>query len=473
MRRSPATALAILMGLVLLAAWAFNMLLGKRFASGEVYAHGSSLRADPMGTKALHDSLNRIPGVRAERNYRDLSRLKGSRDMTLLLVMVTPAMFADGGELDGESVLRFANEGGRVVIALHGQKTDWNTVLEAADRRRDENAERRRDERRKKMGKPPLSDEKKKKEKGKDDDEDDEDIITRGRRAKDKDDPMLPPQSLKRLLGVKVNQQNFVMTPGGALKLTTPMGVGVEEGLPDWHTRTSISFTDEVTSKWKPLAMLENDVVLASRDTDAGGSIVLATDSYFLSNEALYHGAATKFLSWLIGPSGTVIFDETHLGTLEQPGIMALAKRHRLHGLFLGGLLLFALFVWKSSMSLVPARDDDAPSRTVAGRGATAGLVSLLRRGIPQAQVLRRGLDAWEHGSRHRSPAMQARIDQARQHLPVLEATSVRRGALSSLYHVMCEMLHPRPNQPLTPAPKARAQAPAPSQPEHSSRPLS
>ena len=80
MRRSPATYIAILIGLVLVTAWAFNALIGKRFASGEVYAPGSSLRADPLGTKALHDSLNRISGIRAERNFRDLSKIKGAKD---------------------------------------------------------------------------------------------------------------------------------------------------------------------------------------------------------------------------------------------------------------------------------------------------------------------------------------------------------------------------------------------------------
>ena len=95
------------------------------------------------------------------------------------------------------------------------------------------------------------------------------------------------------------------------------------------------------------------------------------------------------------------------------------------------------------------------------------GLVSLLRRGIPTAQVLRRGLEAWEHGARHRSPAMQARLDQARQHLPSTEATRVPGGALQSIYRLMCEMLNPRLNASSTASP------PQMPQPDNSSRPLS
>ncbi|RBP42601.1 hypothetical protein DES53_106310 [Roseimicrobium gellanilyticum] len=446
MRRSPAASLAILIGLVLLAAWAFNMLLGKRFAGGDIYAPGSSLRADPLGAKALHDSLNRVSGVRAERNFRDLDKLKGAHDKTLLCLMVTPDAFADGEDVDGEAILRFANEGGRVVIAMQGQKSDWDTVMDSAEERREENAERRREERKKRSKKKPASEQKKQDEKEKKESpKEKEESPATDKDSEDKDDYIRPRKSLRTMLGVAVEQENFVMTPGGALELKTPMGVGVEQDtLPEWHTRTSIKIDDVAREKWKALGLLGQDVVLASRATEAGGSIILATDSYFLTNEALYREPSTRFLSWLLGPAQTVIFEETHLGTLEKPGVMTLARRHRLHGLFFGGMLLFALFVWRSSMSLVPTRDDDAPSRTVAGRGATAGLVSLLRRGIPSAQVLRRGLEVWEHGSRQRSPAMQARIDQARQHLPSTEATRVPGGALRSIYRLMCDMLNPR-----------------------------
>jgi hypothetical protein len=469
MRRSPAASLAILIGLVLVAAWSFNMLLGKRFAATDIYQPGSSMRADPLGSKALHDSLNRIPGLRAERNFRDLEKLEGAPGKTLLCVMMTPKAFADGADVDGEAVLRFANAGGRVVIALQGQKSDFDTVMDSADKRRDENAERRREERRKGQKKKPVTQDKKGDDKiKKEDPKEKKDSTTTDKDPKEGEEFLKPAKSLSEVLGVTVDQENFVMTAGGALKLETPLGVGVEQGtLPGWHTRTSVTVGSEAQEKWKTLGLVNEKVVLTSRETEAGGSVVLATDSYFLTNEALYREPSTKFLSWLMGPAKTVIFEETHLGTLEKPGIVTLARRHRLHGFFFGGMLLFALFVWRSSMSLVPTRDDDAPTRTVAGRGAIAGLVSLLRRGIPSAQVLRRGLEAWEHGARHRSPAMQARIDQARQHLPSSIATRVPGDALRSIYRLMCEMLNPRMN-----ASSAAAPPPMP-QPDTRSRPLS
>ena len=251
------------------------------------------------------------------------------------------------------------------------------------------------------------------------------------------------------------------MTASGALKLEPSPGFDVPPPfLPGWHTRTTMTVQVDAREKWERLATASGKLVLASR-REGAGTLVLATDSYFATNEALYREPSSRFLSWLVGGASEVIFDETHLGAMENPGIMALARRHRLHGLFLGGLLLFALFVWRSSMSLVPSRDHDAPTRTVAGRGATAGLVSLLRRGIPLPQVLRKGLEAWEHGMPRRTAAQQARLAEARALLPSEQTTRARPGSLAALYGSISGTLHSRATSAAPPVP-ATSSPPAP-----------
>ena len=46
-----------------------------RFSTGEVYPYYSTLRSDPLGTKALYYSLQELPGLRVERNVRPLRYL--------------------------------------------------------------------------------------------------------------------------------------------------------------------------------------------------------------------------------------------------------------------------------------------------------------------------------------------------------------------------------------------------------------
>lgn len=451
MRRSPATILAILVGLALLTAWAFQVMIGRRFAGGEVYAPGSSLRTDPLGTRALHDALNRLPSVRASRNFRNLDKLEGAPGSTLVVAMVGADLFTEGSKLNGDALMQFARAGGRVLITLKGQNTDFERLMESAEERREENRKKREEERSRWREKKPESDAEPsptsppedKLEPKRSADPQERKKGERGTRA-----AFASPSSLQEVLGVEVEQQDFVLTVKGALRLEPVAPLPLDPGfLPGWYTRTSVTFPGSSKARWKPLATAGDKVMLALREEGAG-SIILATDSYFLTNEALFREPASRFISWWVGGASQVIFEETHLGTREDPGIMTLARRHRLHGLFLGGLLLFALFVWRSSMSLVPSRGDDAPSRTVAGRGATAGLVSMLRRGIPLPQVLRKGLEAWEQGTPRLTPVQQTRLDQARGHLPPDTARQARPGALAGLYRAISSSLHARPTLP-------------------------
>lgn len=476
MPRSAATSLALLTGAALATLWGFNWLLGQRFSSGEVREPYSTLRADPLGAKALHDALDRLPDIGCERHYRSLAKLDGSRDSMLMCLHVTPEMFHDGEVLDGAALVKFAAAGGRVLVTLDGQRSNWDIVRDSADKRRDENRKRRIEKMKEASGKEgdEVDDEdveddapeEKAPDKKKVDTKESEKSPQEQRRERMKV-LLAPTKSLGEALGVTIKQKNFVMTGKGALKLEAqpalPLGA---EALPEWFTRTTIEFKDKkpgqateketdqkdqekkqadatksAASHWETLAKYQDGVMLAQRRFGAG-TVIVATDSYFASNEALFKSPSTKFLTWLVGGARTVIFDESHLGSNENPGVMALARRHHLHGLFFGGLLLFGLFVWKSSMSLVPAEDEDKPGMVVAGQGATAGLVSLLRRGVPLPQVLRKGLDSWQHGNARLKPALQARLDRARQLLPPENMKRAKSGAVRDIYRLICETLH-------------------------------
>ena len=95
-----------------------------------------------------------------------------------------------------------------------------------------------------------------------------------------------------------------------------------------WLGRDSF---DRLTSGWKVIAVQDGKNVIVER-AFAHGSLVLLADSYPLSNEALATDRNTGFLLWLIDNRSGVLFDETHLGLSERPGIMTLAQRYGLQG---------------------------------------------------------------------------------------------------------------------------------------------
>jgi hypothetical protein len=95
-------------------AWGVVYLLNLQFASGEVYPEYSSLRADPLGSKLLFDTLVRVPGVSVMRSYSALADVEPGT--TVLLLGWLPQGIAD----DAETLRKTAERGVRVVMAIAG-----------------------------------------------------------------------------------------------------------------------------------------------------------------------------------------------------------------------------------------------------------------------------------------------------------------------------------------------------------------
>ena len=97
-------------------------LIRLRFEAGDIYPLYSSLRADPLGTDVLHDSLARLPDVTVRRNFRPFSELPDGGGKTLMLLGVEPAIDPDeayGDEQNLRKIEEFIFGGGRLVVAMH------------------------------------------------------------------------------------------------------------------------------------------------------------------------------------------------------------------------------------------------------------------------------------------------------------------------------------------------------------------
>jgi hypothetical protein len=69
-----------ILGLVFLIGLIELLLL--RFETGDVYPAYSSLRSDPLGTRVLHDSIEKINSSLVSRNYLQLQQLEFKNHMT-------------------------------------------------------------------------------------------------------------------------------------------------------------------------------------------------------------------------------------------------------------------------------------------------------------------------------------------------------------------------------------------------------
>jgi hypothetical protein len=107
------------------------------------------------------------------------------------------------------------------------------------------------------------------------------------------------------------------------------------------------------------------------------------------------------------------VFDETHLGVVDRQGVASLMRRHGLHGCVAAILLAAVLFVWRASVPFLPPRDEQeaGSAEAVTGRDAAAGLVTILRRGIPASDVLRVCRTVWTRTFERRRPDLVAALE--------------------------------------------------------------
>lgn len=336
--------------------YALHALLALRFAAGDVYPAYSSLRADPLGSRALFESLELLPRLEAQRLLGPLP--EGRTGSTLLLLGCDLTTFHDVPESDAVEIETFAHNGGRVVVTFAPERT---IPLRASARIAPTN-------------RPPK--------------------MRRGAPA-----PKTPPApgtagpvtgevSLRQRWGFDVEYVALKFDGAGVAK---PEVVERAEEAPatlpenlNWHT--SAVFRPPA-SDWKTLYRRGDKPVILER-TWGRGSLVLVADSFPFSNEALRSERQTGLIRWVLGEARLVLFDETHLGIEETPGVATLARRYRLHGLAFGLIALAGLFVWRTVPSFLPrAADPNSDGAELAGRESAAGFVNLLRRGLQPAEI--------------------------------------------------------------------------------------
>jgi len=102
-------------------AWGLLQLYGLRLESGDIYPVYSSFRADPLGSKALYESIAELPNYSVRRNLRTLEHWHGG-GVTLLWLGEDPMMFAFAPDDLLKKYEEVAAQGVRLVIAMRPVK---------------------------------------------------------------------------------------------------------------------------------------------------------------------------------------------------------------------------------------------------------------------------------------------------------------------------------------------------------------
>jgi hypothetical protein len=336
--------------------YGMTKLLILRFQKGDAYPPYSSFRSDPSGTKAFYEGLGLLAGVETVRNVEPLQKVSGLSEATLFLFGLQGPHFS---AMQQESVKAFdeaALAGGRIVISFAPTH-----ALPAPPPKEKERCE------------TPQKDANK---------ENDDEQELHGKEYID----------LNKRWGVEVELSE---KEAPEASLSTP-----DNTLPPslaWRSTLVFEPQDEV---WHTIYAKAGKPVLIERSYGKG-SIILSSDSFFLSNEAMKSSRYPQLLSWLCGTHKKIIFDETHLGVRKSPGIATLLRKYGLAPFLISLLALAILAIWKQSARFVTAYEEDEQAVIDPSKDTSTGLTNLLHRNIPLNDILPACLEEWERSFTH------------------------------------------------------------------------
>ena len=425
----PRLSIIVLLVCVLTFGYGLFQLFKLRFDVGDVYPPYSSLRADPLGTKALYESLDRLPEISPRRHFQPFTKITDLRETTYLY-LAEPSADHDPTERESAQQLeQLVSDRGRVVFTFKPDLSDPKLARANEDPLKPDDKDAKKIE----PGKEPAD---KSKDTAK---------PARKKEASVDDEELKQAEliSLNERWGLDLGFSALPAGPDGKPQAATAER-RTTNALPatlSWHS--GLYFKDLVPA-WRVLYERDGHPVLIER-AFGQGTIVMATDSYFVSNESLRQERHAALLAWLIGPSRVVIFDEAHLGVMEDPGLATLARKYRLHGLFTALLLLAALYIWKSAVSFIPPLDLEPESDgPVAGKDSAAGFINLLRRNIPADELLNVCLVEWRKSFKTNPPRSAARLSQVESIVRDQQALPVRERHPVETYQVIFKVLKSR-----------------------------
>ncbi len=386
-----------------------------RVARGDVFPEYSSLRADPLGLRALHDAAGFLPGRESVRWLKPARRLEtGAGDVVFVAGLDRMRRETlDTG--DWAALDRAARAGARVVVAWHAELAQPADGVRVREVRTDPWAE---DETEPEPEKPEAdkADEKEK----------DEAELAEERRKRETAPPPRFASEHERRWGARLLRRELVnrVDEDDALRAEAAPA-DWPETLPSW--RSDLFFLPRAGDGWRVLYRRGGEPVLMERARGAG-TVVWLADSFVLSNEAVQRERATPVLAALLGDARRVIFVESHLGVKLDSGVAVLARRYGLGGAALTALLLAGLWIWRRASPLAPVVPEEAEVRLMLA--PTAGLEALLRRAVAPAGLFAACVDAWRSGA---SEGDHRRLDAATARVAPGEPVAAYNAAARAL----------------------------------------
>ncbi|MDR3456907.1 MAG: DUF4350 domain-containing protein [Verrucomicrobiae bacterium] len=403
-----------------------------RLDQGDIYPKYSTLRSDPLGASVFYESLEQVPGVSPQRYFDETFKIDDGSGHALFVLGTSPFALDMMPRSEYETLQRFVFNGGRVVIAYYPRvDKPHDEPWYGSDLSTNETDEARSDVKkshrshRKKAVSSSASDDATNLDENADSPAGTNDLSSttnslsvtnkpakirhdrNSRRPQDSPDGETEADQqefhrhyadLYEEWGFHLDYQWLATNQDGQMDFPKAGLVAKKTDLPpQLAIHTSLCFTN-LTNGWATIYQRDKKTPVVIERKFGAGSVVLVADSYPFSNEAMFKDRSASLISWMLGGGHEVIFEEAHLGIVEQPGMATLMRRYQLHGLIFSLLLVAGLYVWKNAISLVPPHAEPVGDAglVVAGRDSASGFVNLVRRSVSPAELINVCFAEWK-----------------------------------------------------------------------------
>ena len=380
------TRILVIIGLPLLLILGIINIFNLRFSRGDLYPEYSSFRPDPLGCKALHDSIREL-GLETERHFDKVDKLE-ERPKSIL---IRTGMHSMNTIYQDESLHSYIMNGGTFIGFFNPGAREYSykeVTKKSDDVEEEENCEELGEE----LSENEDADNSTEKEDESEDSEEEDEI--------EEEKVKTPYDRFKEMLSCELkNDSKSKDAKGEAIKIAKPTELLTKNGdyisFPTF-TKNFFKLEDET---WSVLYETNDAPVIIKRKLGQG-YIILSTSTYFITNEGLKKHRANRLIAHLIGDSHRVTFDEYSLGVQENRNIAWLFKKYNLHYLLINLGLIVLLFLWYNFGSLSNISYDRKNSYLESGvidsvLSSSSGLLNIISKSIKPKELLNVSISEW------------------------------------------------------------------------------
>ena len=413
--------LLFLITLILSGAFGTAHLFQLRFEQGDIYPPYSTLRYDPQGASIAYDTCATLEELSVSRNYLELPENVTWKKCSFITLGVDPDILALDENIDILSTI--AREGGRVCVGLSQnalspeEKSSGNTeclTLTCSDNTAPN------------------------------------DSITCSANSTFSSTISCSANSILSsnvscssniTLSDNIEEPpSLLIQKWGLTLLSTKEGTEEEEEEENKKKSSTSSpqvlFQGEIyplsttniftklDEEWETLALYKEYPIIIERAYGAG-HILLIADSSLLSNEILYRGRRTRALSWVLGDSTQVIFDESQHGIISRIGIIDLVRRYHLEGFLFSSLFILLLYIWSQASPRRPIHreEDKEDSIIITAPHDVDALSSLVSQSFSPNQALKECFTLWQE-TQKRNPHLKLTEEKQKEIETIISAYS-------------------------------------------------